>query len=520
MASTNFIDKVTPIVSSWLNDVNNETYNKTYPDGTHSQTSENLAASIGSSLVGQIAIGTGAVARTVQSKLRESISVEDFDGATDTLKVQAAFDSGKSIVFTKNYSVTTVEITVTGQLIDFNGYTLTGVATVATTSVLSIHAGYLKLFNVSVNQNFNANYTCAIRMYSDVAVYSQWCKIYNVYITNAVLGFVYGEPEGTSAFVAPQSENVIHNLTCRAVQVPFTGNASINGYLTLIAPVLDCAPYEWAAQAGYNATTFNTNAYALLQLAGNLFISGGELLKTTTQLGYGIKAKNLILSGTTLELAPTQGLVLGNITLRDIQNCYQAKDDTAWVIDTTADGLVPNYGALLLFENCKIWRANNLPFSGSFFITGAPTVEATVMFKSSELSNWSYTKLANTTNVKIITDGLRTQSFDGAGALVGREITAFNASAVSTTQTIGDDVPYAIYSRASIIHVTHDAGTPTKAVLQTLIIPYAGWTGQVTLIPDTAFTTATAGNIALASTAVIKKALTMSYDGLKWYPSY
>jgi len=46
--------------------------------------------------------------------------------------------------------------------------------------------------------------------------------------------------------------------------------------------------------------------------------------------------------------------------------------------------------------------------------------------------------------------------------------------------------------------------------------------GYITLIPTAAFTTTTAGNIALASTAVAYKALTMFYDAgtTKWYPSY
>lgn len=43
---------------------------------------------------------------------------------------------------------------------------------------------------------------------------------------------------------------------------------------------------------------------------------------------------------------------------------------------------------------------------------------------------------------------------------------------------------------------------------------------SITIIPDGAFTTGTSGNIALASTAVVNKALTMTYDGTKWYPSY
>lgn len=44
----------------------------------------------------------------------------------------------------------------------------------------------------------------------------------------------------------------------------------------------------------------------------------------------------------------------------------------------------------------------------------------------------------------------------------------------------------------------------------------------IVLIPDAAFTTTTAGNIALASTGVVSKALTMTWDGnaVKWFPSY
>ena len=46
--------------------------------------------------------------------------------------------------------------------------------------------------------------------------------------------------------------------------------------------------------------------------------------------------------------------------------------------------------------------------------------------------------------------------------------------------------------------------------------------GSITLIPTGIFTWTTAGNIALAGTAVVGKALTMTYDAttVKWYPSY
>lgn len=46
--------------------------------------------------------------------------------------------------------------------------------------------------------------------------------------------------------------------------------------------------------------------------------------------------------------------------------------------------------------------------------------------------------------------------------------------------------------------------------------------GQITLIPTGLFTTTAAGNIALASVAVVSKALIMTYSAatVKWYPSY
>ena len=60
--------------------------------------------------------------------------------------------------------------------------------------------------------------------------------------------------------------------------------------------------------------------------------------------------------------------------------------------------------------------------------------------------------------------------------------------------------------------------------IQTITAPVSIDTlgGRITIIPTGIFLTGVAGNIALASTSVVSKSLTMTYDPttLKWYPSY
>jgi hypothetical protein len=62
----------------------------------------------------------------------------------------------------------------------------------------------------------------------------------------------------------------------------------------------------------------------------------------------------------------------------------------------------------------------------------------------------------------------------------------------------------------------------TNVVTITAPSPISLGGGQITIIPTGVFSTTTAGNIALASTTVVSKALIMTYDvtTAKWYPSY
>lgn len=93
---------------------------------------------------------------------------------------------------------------------------------------------------------------------------------------------------------------------------------------------------------------------------------------------------------------------------------------------------------------------------------------------------------------------------------------------VSGVLNISGSAP--VIASASVISpnapVVFISGTST---ISTINSPFgAGNSGSITLIPTGVFTTNTSGNIALASTAVVSKALIMIYDyaANKWYPSY
>ena len=69
--------------------------------------------------------------------------------------------------------------------------------------------------------------------------------------------------------------------------------------------------------------------------------------------------------------------------------------------------------------------------------------------------------------------------------------------------------------------VTIISGTAAIVTI-TAPAPISAGGGTITFIPTGAFTTTNAGNIAIASTAVVGRAITFTYDvtTVKWYPSY
>ncbi len=96
-----------------------------------------------------------------------------------------------------------------------------------------------------------------------------------------------------------------------------------------------------------------------------------------------------------------------------------------------------------------------------------------------------------------------------------------NLNANLVKRTVGTAIASAT-TIAPTSGMTHMTGTTAISTITVPSITVSGtaFTGCLVLIPDGAWTTSTAGNIASASTAVVGRQLEMCYDGSKWYPNY
>jgi hypothetical protein len=190
-----------------------------------------------------------------------------------------------------------------------------------------------------------------------------------------------------------------------------------------------------------------------------------------------------------------------------------------FTIDASVNG---NESKPIYVDNCDFRRGNGVQtYSGETFVQGTSTSPLVFNFNNCQLTNWNnFTIMSNNgtlvgptkvTNAIGRFSNTYTSNYTSLDVFVGNS--PMQNSSIAGLTTIASAATISIEGGGNIIYVSGVAAINT-------IVTYTSFRGSITIIPTGIFTTTAAGNIALASTAVVGKALIMTYDGTKWYPSY
>lgn len=254
-----------------------------------------------------------------------------------------------------------------------------------------------------------------------------------------------------------------------------------------------------ASRGGTGITSLGTNVPTFLQTPTSANLAAALTDETGTGSAVFATSPSLVTP------------VLGVATASSINKvAITAPATSATLTIANAKTLTANSSLTLAGVDAKTLTVNN-----SLTLAGVDAKTLTVN-NSLTLAGTDATVMTfPTTNATIArTDAAQTftgdQTYSGSQIVAGLRATSAAAPTIASAATIAPTTQIVFISGTAAI----DTITPPS--------PISLGGGQITLIPTGIFTTTTAGNIALASTAVVSRALTMTYDvtTTKWYPSY
>lgn len=238
-----------------------------------------------------------------------------------------------------------------------------------------------------------------------------------------------------------------------------------------------------ASRGGTGITSLGSNVAAFLQIPTSANLAAA--LTDETGTGANVFAVSPTLTTPTIGVATATSINKVAIT---------APATSATLTVANGKTLTANSSLTLAGVDAKTLTVNN-----SLTLAGT---DATVMtFPTTSAS------VARTDAAQTFTGD---QTYSGSQIVAGLRATSAAAPTIASAATIAPTTQIVFISGTAAI----DTITPPS--------PISLGGGQITLIPTGLFTTTTAGNIALASTAVVSRALIMTYDvtTTKWYPSY
>lgn len=226
------------------------------------------------------------------------------------------------------------------------------------------------------------------------------------------------------------------------------------------------------------------------QASGDVLPIVQATTNTTKQLSIGNLFTNSALVTPTITSATLITSALGTPTSGVLTTC------TGLPISTGVSGLGSNVATFLGTPSSANLRAalTDETGTGAAVFATSPTLVTPVLGTPASGDLTSCTGSPTFTNVK----------YSGLVATTAAAPTIASATTIAPTAAIT-----IISGTAAIVTIT----APT---------PISAGGGTITFIPTGAFTTTNAGNIAIASTAVVGRAITFTYDvtTVKWYPSY
>lgn len=322
-------------------------------------------------------------------------------GRDDTEAVQAAFDSGRTVIFTRHYYVRSVRIDKDNQTIDFNGYFLFGISTASDSeedrdAILKINGRYLNLFNIFVYGDYNIHYRCGIHWYSYSAGHAaQHNTVFGMCIYRVLVGLQYGSHYTDPVVDAPQSENLIYGFRTREVRNCINCYQP-NGVLKVIGSILDCNQYSWSSEYFDNslATAFEVKSS---EHTATLTIVSSEILKTAAPYGYGFKGKDFQLLDCAIEVATSWGHLQGDAVIRDVTGGYLSQ------LNYDLFTVEPGSSGRLLLDNLHCRRPGGGLTSTASLIAGLGNAPAySVIMDNSQLIEWSANRIADSRRDRVL----------------------------------------------------------------------------------------------------------------------
>lgn len=539
-----------------------------YAAGTVGAFLVSLVSSAGSSLIGFLQAGAGAVARFIQDKLREQVSVMDFgakgDGVTDdTAAIQAAMtaaSNGGIVLFPQTTSNTYL---VSAALKFYPGQTLRGAGGVGISTggtIIRLTAASTSVIEPNTpgttTNGFNAegiyfdaqgNAPCAVKFYN-----TSHSTLKNI---GANCTAASGAAILLDANVSLQTYfNVLEN--CRAygtgtggAGIRFQNGANVN---TVIGGRCGSGNYYGldflSLSSGNTIIGMDiegaTTAAVHVDAPGNIFKC---LHMESEPIGFSITSNG----GSTHIFAPTfassvttpisDASTLGcrlystpdtNSTAYLRAGSFNAKSTylstgSNWDFDPTlfsgtANSLI-RWWLNTTTTGTKQWTIYNGDGTSNFGFQYIPGLLACNAFSVANqvvaaTGNW---RAHSTATFKFRNNG-NTADLIAFTKTTG-DIFQFGDASASGHMHMGvwgEGVGGSVASAATITPTAKVTPVSGTAAISTINIPFTGFTGVIYLLPSAAWTLATGGNIGKASTAVANQMMTLAWDGTKWWPSY